>query len=200
MFVQLYQLKPTVSPVTNSSTQFFQKNNQSISTLAEDETGTKNVSFGYEKTLENIIADTLTKLGLFQKFPATSCKAILEIWPNSPSNAYWIKPYKGSTTAQKYCFMTSPCGNFGGGWLKLAFNPTVFSGAESNIHLNITQALVSRYPHNCKLYELQRSDIVQCTKKYFASCQCLMQKFNIYIHASECSTQFINIFVRWNSS
>ena len=73
-----------------------------------------------EKLIEPI-AEKLALLeqpGHFPTYPASTCKEILELEPNSPSGYYWLRASNGSE--RMFCDMTRTCGGVTGGWMKVA--------------------------------------------------------------------------------
>ena len=62
---------------------------------------------------------SLRRPGRTTHYPANSCRQIKEDDPNSPSGYYYIQ--SGSRSfVRAYCDMTSPCGGFTGGWMRVA--------------------------------------------------------------------------------
>ncbi len=61
----------------------------------------------------------MTLTGQFLTFPVSSCAALLELHPFSPSNYYWIRSSNGSAV-HVYCDMTLSCGGVTGGWMRVA--------------------------------------------------------------------------------
>ena len=73
----------------------------------------------------NLTAETqfqflnMTLTGQFLTFPVSSCAALLELHPSSPSSYYWVKSSNGSAV-RVYCNMTLSCGNITEGWMRVA--------------------------------------------------------------------------------
>ena len=68
------------------------------------------------------IAEKLALLeqpGHFPSHPASSCKEIIKVEPNSPSGYYWLRASNGSAV-RMFCDMTRTCGGVTGGWMKVA--------------------------------------------------------------------------------
>lgn len=84
---------------------------QSISNLKERELMLNN-------TVQQLI-NSLEIPGLYQTLPASSCAAILEVLPTSPSGYYWVRSSTGSTL-RVYCDMTRTCDRMTGGWTRVA--------------------------------------------------------------------------------
>ena len=51
--------------------------------------------------------------------PATSCRALHDRRPDTPSDYYWIGK-SGSPAVKMYCDMTRTCGSLTGGWMRVA--------------------------------------------------------------------------------
>ena len=51
--------------------------------------------------------------------PATSCRALHDKRPGTPSDYYWISK-SGSAAVKVYCDMSRTCGNLTGGWMRVA--------------------------------------------------------------------------------
>ena len=74
------------------------------------------------RTVEHHISQLFFKLstpGYTPSHPATSCKEILQLAPQSPSGLYWIR---GTDNAAKhvYCDMERSCKGVAGGWMRVA--------------------------------------------------------------------------------
>ena len=99
-----------------------------ISTSLVDCAACKNVTVEiselYNK-VESLIQPIAEKLALLEKpghfpsHPASSCKEINKLEPNSPSGYYWLRSSNG-TAVRKFCDMTCNCGGVIGGWMKVA--------------------------------------------------------------------------------
>ncbi len=50
--------------------------------------------------------------------PATSCKALYDKDPDTPSGYYWIST--SGSPVRVYCSMSTICGNYTGGWMRVA--------------------------------------------------------------------------------
>ena len=61
--------------------------------------------------------ELFSRLGLTPIFPASSCKEILQLYPQSPSGLYWIR---GNELQQMYCDMERSCKGVAGGWMRVA--------------------------------------------------------------------------------
>ena len=74
------------------------------------------------KSVTDLLLSHLSLLltpGYTPSHPATSCKEILQLAPQSPSGLYWIK---GTDNAAKhmYCDMERSCKGVAGGWMRVA--------------------------------------------------------------------------------
>ena len=69
-------------------------------------------------TVERRIEQLSESPGLHSSHPATSCTAILQFAPSSPSNQYWIRFPNGSVVLT-FCDMTRSCGGVTGGWMRV---------------------------------------------------------------------------------
>ena len=81
---------------------------------------TDDLYFNIGKLLKPIAEklDLLENPGHFPSYPASSCKEILELQPNSLSGYYWLIASNGAERI--FCDMTTTCGNVTGGWVKVA--------------------------------------------------------------------------------
>ena len=70
-------------------------------------------------TLARRIEQLSESPGLHPSHPATSCAAILQFAPSSPSSQYWIRFPDGSVILT-FCDMTRSCDGVTGGWMKVA--------------------------------------------------------------------------------
>ena len=57
--------------------------------------------------------------GYTSHLPASSCKEILELAPDSPSGLYWIRGTDNGSQ-HMYCDMERSCNGVGGGWIRVA--------------------------------------------------------------------------------
>ena len=83
---------------------------------------TDSVKAAVSRTVKDIIHEELSHLltpGYTPSLPATSCKEILQLAPQSPSGLYWIR---GTDNAAKhmYCDMERVCKNVTGPWMRVA--------------------------------------------------------------------------------
>ena len=83
---------------------------------------TDSVKAAVSRTVKDIIHAELSHLltpGYTPSLPATSCKEILQLAPQSPSGLYWIR---GTDNAAKhmYCDMERVCKNVTGPWMRVA--------------------------------------------------------------------------------
>ena len=83
---------------------------------------TDSVKAAVSRTVEDILLSHLSRLltpGYTPSLPATSCKEILQLAPQSPSGFYWIR---GTDNAAKhmYCDMERSCKGVAGGWMRVA--------------------------------------------------------------------------------
>ncbi len=68
-----------------------------------------------------VISKLKSKISSLQKvthIPVSSCAALLELHPSSPSSYYWIRSSNGSAV-HVHCDMTLSCGNITGGWTRV---------------------------------------------------------------------------------
>ena len=93
----------------------------------------KTVKEAVNETVSDILAPLLSQLsrlitpGYTSSHPATSCKEILELAPDSPSGLYWIRKTDGGaghchchSAKHMYCDMEKSCNGVGGGWMRVA--------------------------------------------------------------------------------
>ena len=88
----------------------------------ENMTEELNKFYSKVESLIKPIAEKLALLeqpGHFPSHPASSCKEINKLEPNSPSGYYWLRAANG-TAVRKFCDMTRNCGGVIGGWMKVA--------------------------------------------------------------------------------
>ena len=88
----------------------------------ENVTAELNKLYDRVETLIKPIAEKLALLeqpGHFPSHPASSCKEIIKLEPNSPSGYYWLRASNGSAV-RMFCDMTRTCGGVTGGWWKVA--------------------------------------------------------------------------------
>ena len=83
---------------------------------------TDSVKAAVSRTVEDILLSQFAHLltpGYTPCLPATSCKEILQLAPQSPSGLYWIR---GTDNAAKhmYCDMERSCKGVAGGWMRVA--------------------------------------------------------------------------------
>ena len=83
---------------------------------------TDRVKAAVSKTVEDLLLSQFSHLltpGYSPTLPATSCKEILQLAPQSPSGLYWIR---GTDNGPKhmYCDMERSCKGVAGGWMRLA--------------------------------------------------------------------------------
>ena len=103
-------------PVRNTST-VTETNNQVLNVSRVEEAVTE--------TVNDLLAPLISKLsdlmtpGLTPSHPATSCKEILKLTPNSPSGLYWISG-RDDAVMHMYCDMERSCKDVGGGWMRVA--------------------------------------------------------------------------------
>ena len=101
---------------------------QNCTSLHEDlvdkmeERVTDSVKAAVSRTVEDILLSQLSHLltpGYSPTLPASSCKEILQLAPQSPSGLYWIR---GTDNGPKhmYCDMERSCKGVAGGWMRLA--------------------------------------------------------------------------------
>ena len=75
--------------------------------------------------VDRLVSSMLSQLHQLQlpggtpSHPATSCREIKDLHPNSPSGHYWIRSSNGFSV-QVYCDMTRSCGGITGGWMEVA--------------------------------------------------------------------------------
>ena len=97
------------------------------------DTTNKTVKEAVNETVSDILAPLLSQLthlitpGYTSSHPATSCKEILELAPDSPSGLYWIRGTDSGaghchchSAKQLYCDMEKSCNGVGGGWMRVA--------------------------------------------------------------------------------
>ena len=101
---------------------------QNCSSLHEDPVAsietrvTDSVKAAVSRTVEDLLLSQFSHLltpGYTPSLPATSCKEILQLAPQSPSGLYWIR---GTDNAAKhmYCDMERSCKGVAGGWMRVA--------------------------------------------------------------------------------
>ena len=83
---------------------------------------TDSVKAAVSRTVEDLLLSQFAHLltpGYTPSLPATSCKEILQLAPQSPSGLYWIR---GTDNAAKhmYCDMERSCKGVAGGWMRVA--------------------------------------------------------------------------------
>ena len=83
---------------------------------------TDSVKAAVSRTVEDLLLSQfahLLTLGYTPSHPATSCKEILQLAPQSPSGLYWIR---GTDNVAKhmYCDMERVCKNVTGPWMRVA--------------------------------------------------------------------------------
>ena len=83
---------------------------------------TDSVKAAVSRTVEDLLLSRFAHLitpGFTPSLPATSCKEILQLAPQSPSGLYWIR---GTNNAAKhmYCDMEGSCKGVAGGWMRVA--------------------------------------------------------------------------------
>ena len=83
---------------------------------------TDSVKAAVSRTVEDLLLSQFSHLltpGYSPTLPATSCKEILQLAPQSPSGLYWIR---GTDNGPKhmYCDMERSCKGVAGGWMRLA--------------------------------------------------------------------------------
>ena len=71
----------------------------------------------------------LVTLGYTSHLPASSCKEILELAPDSPSGLYWIRGTDNGSQ-HMYCDMERSCNGVGGGWMRVASIDMTECGSE----------------------------------------------------------------------
>ena len=75
--------------------------------------------------VDRLISSTLSQIHQLQlpggtpSHPATSCREIKDLHPDSPSGHYWIRSSNGFSV-QVYCDMTRSCSGVTGGWMQVA--------------------------------------------------------------------------------
>ena len=85
------------------------------------------------ETVSDFLAPVMSQLshlitpGYTPSHPATSCKEILELAPDSPSGLYWIRGTDNRaghchchSAKHMYCDMERSCNGLGGGWMRVA--------------------------------------------------------------------------------
>ena len=83
---------------------------------------TDSVKAAVSRTVKDLLLSQFSHLltqGYSPTLPASSCKEILQLAPQSPSGLYWIR---GTDNGPKhmYCDMERSCKGVGGGWMRLA--------------------------------------------------------------------------------
>ena len=90
------------------------------------------VADGINATVRNAVVEFLAPLvlqlshlvtpGLSPSHPATSCREILQLAPQSPSGLYWIRAseHAAKHIPLMYCDMEKSCNGVSGGWMRLA--------------------------------------------------------------------------------
>ena len=83
---------------------------------------TDSVKAAVSRTVEDLLLSQLSHLltpGYSPTLPATSCKEILQLAPQSPSGLYWIR---GTDNGPKHMYfdMERSCKGVAGGWMRLA--------------------------------------------------------------------------------
>ena len=68
---------------------------------------------------EDTLQPELMTPGYTSHLPASSCKEILELAPDSPSGLYWIRG-TDNRSQHMYCDMERSCNGVGGGWMRVA--------------------------------------------------------------------------------
>ena len=77
------------------------------------------------ETVSDILVPVISQLfhlitpGYTSHLPASSCKEILELAPDSPSGLYWIRGTDNGSQ-HMYCDMVRSCNGTGGGWMRVA--------------------------------------------------------------------------------
>ena len=101
---------------------------QNCTSLHEDlvdkieERVTDSVKAAVSRTVEDLLLSQFSHLltaGYSPTLPASSCKEILQLAPQSPSGLYWIRG-TDNETKHMYCDMEWSCKNVTGGWMRLA--------------------------------------------------------------------------------
>ena len=88
---------------------------------------------GVNETITDVLAPLMSQLshlitpGYTPSHPASSCKEILELAPDSPSRLYWIRGTDNRaghchchSAKHMYCDMERSCNGEGGGWMRVA--------------------------------------------------------------------------------
>ena len=87
------------------------------------------------ETVSDIFAPLISQLfhlitpGYTSHLPASSCKEILELAPDSPSGLYWIRGTDNGSQ-HMYCDMERSCNGVGGGWMRVASIDMTECGSE----------------------------------------------------------------------
>ncbi len=110
MYKSLYWLNETHSRTENR----LQLLNETLtSSLQQSLSATQQNNLTAETQFQFLMSQFLAFL------PVSSCAALLQLHPSSPSGYYWIMSSNGSAV-RVYCNMTLSCGNITGGWMKVA--------------------------------------------------------------------------------
>ena len=83
---------------------------------------TDSVKAAVSRSVEDLLLTQLSLLltpGYSPSHPASSCKEILQLAPQSPSGLYWIRGTDNGPK-HKYCDMERSCKGVAGGWMRLA--------------------------------------------------------------------------------